>query len=285
MKTILYKIILILLFIVYPINAQNSLLKNYSTYLQSLDINKYYSNSMAANKYKELFSKTDYFLKDSAFVIYEQFYHQIGKRLNEIHVNDKTDYSILFYNLKNDEKFVIPDIILNYRNDLIDNGFDIAISEGNTWIKEDWNFISRNFYSNISQTMKNYCTFLNMVMKEGTLDDGAFIVSPTRIAERIIWLEEFTKSNPRFILTEKCNGFYKYFLYLLLHGSDHSAILGVNDSINKEFQDAYNYITLEYNQTKTATYVTPFYEFLKNKQKSKAYTLLEKYQTEGIIKY
>lgn len=262
---------------------ENPKLKEYRNFLLSLNPNKFYSTSFAVNKCKELFNSEKIEVKDSAFVIFDKFYDDVQKNLNELHQNDETDYLVLFYDEKNGEKIKVPDIILNYKKDLIENGFDIAISEGSTYIKKDRNFISKNFYDFISPTMKQYCTFLNTVVKEETEEDGALTISPTRLAERIIWLENFTELNPNFQLNDKCKGYYKYFLFLLLNGSDHSAILDERDFVNQNFALAYDFITLENSNSKTSKLVLPFYQFLKNKQKSKAYDLLEKYQNDKII--
>jgi hypothetical protein len=264
---------------------ENPKLKEYRNFLLSLNPNKFYSTSFAVNKCKELFNSEKIEVKDSAFVIFDKFYDDVQKNLNELHQNDETDYLVLFYDEKNGEKIKVPDIILNYKKDLIENGFDIAISEGSTYIKKDRNFISKNFYDFISPTMKQYCTFLNTVVKEETEKDGALTISPTRLAERIIWLENFTELNPNFQLNDKCKGYYKYFLFLLLNGSDHSAILDERDFVNQNFALAYDFITLENSNSKTSKLVLPFYQFLKNKQKSKAYDLLEKYQNDKIIEY
>jgi hypothetical protein len=264
---------------------ENPKLKEYRNFLLSLNPNKFYSTSFAVNKCKELFNSEKIEVKDSAFVIFDKFYDDVQKNLNELHQNDETDYLVLFYDEKNGEKIKVPDIILNYKKDLIENGFDIAISEGSTYIKKDRNFISKNFYDFISPTMKQYCTFLNTVVKEETEKDGALTISPTRLAERIIWLENFKELNPNFQLNDKCKGYYKYFLFLLLNGSDHSAILDERDFVNQNFALAYDFITLENSNSKTSKLVLPFYQFLKNKQKSKAYDLLEKYQNDKIIEY
>lgn len=168
------------------VSAQNLKIKNYETYLKTLDPTKYYSTSIAAKKYKELFSSESISVKDNAFVLFEKFYDNIGKKLNDLHDSDNTDYLVLFYDTKNGEKVQINDLMLNYRNDLINNGFNIAISEGRTWIKQDRDFISKNFYTVISPNMKKYCSYLNLVIKEETEDDGKLTITPTRLTERII---------------------------------------------------------------------------------------------------
>lgn len=285
MKEISNNLIFILFLTFSAASAQNLNLKKYDNYLKTLNLTKHYSTSIAANKYKELFISENLSVKDSAFVLFEIFYDSIENKMNELHWDDKTDYSVLFYNTNNVDKIQIPDIVLNYRNDLIDNGFDIAMGVGLTYIKQDRYFISKNFYKLISPTMKDYCTFLNLVIREGTLNDAAFVISPTRLAERIIWLENFIYSNTQFLLINDSISYYKCFLYLLLNGSNNSSILDDNDMINQNFIDAYNYVILEYPQSKTAKLVSPLYQFLKNKQKEKAYELIEKYTKENIIEY
>lgn len=259
---------------------ENPKLQEYKKYILTLNQSKYYSTSIAANKYRELFNTERIAVKDSAFVIFEIFYDNVQTKLNELHSEDETDYYTF---LSPDSEQKIPDLILSYRNNLIENGFDIARTEGSTWIKKDRNFISKNFYDFISEEMKEYCTFLNKVAREETLDDAALTISPTRLAERIIWLENFNNSNPTFISINDVNEYYKCFLYLLLNGSENSNVLNMKDNINQNFSDAYNFITLENSKSKTSNYVLPYYQFLKNKQNTEANNLIEKYIKQHII--
>jgi hypothetical protein len=274
-----------LLIITFQIFAQNIKLKEFDYFIQNLDKSKFYSNSIAANKFKELFINERIDIKDSAFVVFDKFYDEVQNKLNDLHINDNSEYWILFNKSNNNQKKQIPDVILNYRKDLLENGFDISMSEGNTWIKQDWNFVSKNFYGILSPTMKEYCTFQNTINREETLEDGAFMISPTRLAERIIWLENFINLNPEFILIERCKLYYKSFLYLLLNGSDHSQILDDNENINSKFSDAFNFITLEYSESKSAKLILPIYNFFINKEKTKAHNLINKYHQDGIIIY
>jgi hypothetical protein len=274
-----FKLLFLFSFMICSAN-ENLKLIEYKKYILTLNQSKYYSTSIAANKYKELFNTEKLAVKDSAFVIFDIFYDGIQTKLNELHASDETDY-FTFLSPDNEQK--IPDLILNHKNNLIENGFDIARSEGSTWIKKDRNFISRNFYEFISPAMKEYCTFLNMITREETLDDAALTISPTRLAERIIWLEKFNNSNPTFISINESTELYRYFLRLLLNGSDNSSVLDMKDNINQEFSDAYDFITLENSKSVTSNYVLPFYIFLKNKQKTETENLIEKYIKEGII--
>ncbi|MCW2119559.1 hypothetical protein [Flavobacterium sp. 7A] len=276
---LIFKLLFTFSFMICSAN-ENPKLQDYRKYILTLNQSKYYSTSIAANKYRELFNNERITIKDSAFVIFEIFYDNVQTKVNELHSIDETDY-FTFISPDNNQK--IPDLILNYKNNLIENGFDIAISEGGTWIKKDRNFISKNFYDFISPEMKEYCTFLNIVEKEETLDDGALTITPTRLAERIIWLENFNNSNPTFISINNVNEYYRRFLYFLLKGSDNTDILDMKDIINQNFSDAYDFITLENSKSKTSNYVLPFYQFLKNKQKTEADYLIEKYNREGII--
>lgn len=70
-----------------------------------------------------------------------------------------------------------------------------------------------------------------------------------------------------------------------MNGTDHSSILNENDIINQNFIETYNYIILEHSKSKTAKIVSPFYQYLKDKKKSRASELIEKYKNEGVIEY
>lgn len=263
--------------------SENPKLKEYKDYLLSLNQAKYYSTSMAVSKYKELFAIENLTVRDEAFVMFDNFYKEVRSKINESHLDDEIDYTVLFNDYNTPSNTKVSNLIIKYRKDLNENGFDIAISEGLTYIKSERNFISRNFYSFISPAMKEYCTFYNIISKEETVDDGALAVYPRRLAERVLWLEKYIESNPNFKLIEDCKMFYRYFLYLLLSGTENTPLLEDNSDINARFVDAFEFITLEYSNSTTAKYVLPVYISLKNKQKKEAYILVEKYITDKII--
>ena len=205
-----------------------SKLDQFQIYILTLDEAKYYSTTIAANKYKEIFSNEKVGIRDSAFVLFEIFYDKVHSKINELHHIEDTDY--FTYMTANDRQ-KIPDMFFKYKNDLIENGFDIAITVGDTWIKKNRDFISKNFYDYVSPEMKKYCTFINILTKEETLNDAAFTISPTRLAERIIWLENFKNINPTFLLIDEVNQYYRVFLYLLMKGSENTDIFNFEKNI------------------------------------------------------
>jgi hypothetical protein len=256
--------------------------KNYVLQLDSFDAE---SSNKAANKLKEIFAGQSTELCDSAFVIFNELYESLDRNLNEKHQNDTTNYDPLVVIYDKGTEPIIAQKLKDYNRKLKKNGFEVAMDEGITFIKQDRDFISANFYSLVSSSMKMYLIQLNKENKEGFTSDGGLIISTTQLAERIIWFENFKKSNSKFIFRNKIKEIETDYLSLLLIGTDNTPLYDYYETkkLSKNYAEAYQLLVSKYPNSQTTKLVKPYFLALKQNQTAKAEDLLKLYKAQKII--
>lgn len=262
-------------------SSQTSRLVEFENFINTLNKTKYYSISLAFQKYETIFGDVNVSTKDSAYVVFDKFYDRVNTRLSEDHQKVNSDFDILFNNYQDEIKYEIPQMIISYKKELNENGFDIYTTEGFTYIDEDRNYISKNFYKYISPVMKEYCSFININKKEGTWNDGNLMISLIQLGKRALWLEKFIKENENFILLSDCKEQYRIYLSDLLNESIKEFEINNCWSVER-YRDGLNFIILEYPETETAKLVLPFYELLLNKKIIEAEKYKENFFNKGI---
>lgn len=263
----------------------NSKLIEYKNFILQLDSFDASSSTMAAKKFIKIFTGQNVVLCDSAFVIFNRFYESLDKNLNEKHQKDTTNYDPLVYVYQKGKERIIPKKLTNYNKKLKDNGFEVAMDEGITFILQDRDFISTNFYSLISNSMREYLIQLNKENKEGFATDGGLTISPTKLAKRIIWFENFMRTNPYFIFGSQCLATKTSYISILLSGIDNTPLYGdfETKTLSQNYAESYEYLLSNYPNSQVSKIVQPYFLALKQKQIVKAEELLKQYREQGLI--
>lgn len=263
----------------------NAKLGEYKNYILQLDSFDAASSTMAAKKFKELFAKQTDVLCDSAFAIFNGLYESLDRNLNEKHQKDTTNYDPLVYVYEKGKEPIIPQKLTDYNKKLKDNGFEVAMDEGMTFILQDRDFISTHFFSSVSSSMREYLTQLNKENKEGFATDGGLIISPTQLAERIIWFENFMTANPNFIFSAQCLDTKTSYLSILLTGMDNTPLYDDYETkkLSQYYADGYQFLLSKYPNSQATKVVKPYFLALKQNQTAKAESLLKQYKEQGII--
>ncbi|WP_338812944.1 hypothetical protein V9L05_16525 [Bernardetia sp. Wsw4-3y2] len=267
--------------------------EEYQTFVSALDTTKISSSKQAAEKFQELYASATPEQADEGFLIFDKLYTSLAYNLDEQHYKngeqsgqyDKYDQIAGIYNGYNDGKDASPEIMA-YHKELASHGFGIGMVEGSTFILQNRDFLKEYFYDKISEPLQKYLVQKNKEAKEMFASDGGLIISPTRLAERIIWAENFIKENPDFYseLMDELKGSKKIYLTYLLEGMDNTPLFDYQTKeITQDFQEAYQTVTSSYSDTETATIIKPYYEAIKNKNTKKQEELIAKYQAEGKI--
>ncbi|WP_375560045.1 hypothetical protein ACE193_20355 [Bernardetia sp. OM2101] len=267
--------------------------EEYQTFVSSLDTTQMSSSKKAAEKYKELYTSATPEQADEGFLIFDKLYNSLAFNLDEQHYKnssksgeyDKYDQIAGIYNGYNDGKDAPPEM-MSYHNELASHGFGIGMTEGSTFILQNRDFLKDVFYDKVSESMKKYLVQKNKEAKEVFSSDGGLMISPTRLAERVIWAENFMKENPTFHskLMEEVKWSKKSYLTYLLEGMDNTPLFDYQtNQLSSDFEDAYQTVTSSYSDTETAAIVKPYYEAIKNKNTKKQEELMAKYQAEGKI--
>lgn len=260
-------------------NQENPLLLEFQNFVDTLDSTDASSALIATEKYKSVFAGQSQGICDSAFLIYMNLTDTLQLRLNEILDNDTTDFEAFI----NGEK--IEGKIADYKNSLLENGFNLTSSEGVVYIDLNYNFLIQNFSAFVSDPMKAYLSEISQENKEGFARDGAIIISPEKLIDRIIWYENFINQNPKFVLINNCKNYRKAYFSYLLNGYSKTTIYTDSESkeLSKYFKTAFDYLIKKYPDTETANLTLPYYEALKQKQQSSANDILKKYVIKGLI--
>jgi hypothetical protein len=267
--------------------------EEYQTFVTSLDTTQMSSSKQAAEKFQELYASATPEQADEGFLIFDKLYNSLAYNLDEQHYKngakngeyDKYDQIAGIYNGYNDGKDAPPEMIA-YHKELASHGFGIGMTEGSTFILQNRDFLKGYFYDKVSEPMKKYLVQKNKEAKEMFSSDGGLLISPTRLAERVIWAENFMKENPNFHpkLMEELKWSKKSYLTFLLEGMDNTPLFDYETKeLSPDFEEAYQTVTSSYSNTETAAIIKPYYEAIKNKNTKKQDELMIKYQTEDKI--
>ncbi|MFB9863107.1 hypothetical protein [Rufibacter immobilis] len=262
----------------------NPLLTEYEQFLKSLDSSRVENMSIAAEKYKGLFKGQPTSVADSGYVLFEEFYLRTSNALNDAHYEDSIDYSSLVIIPTKATPENLPKKLKEYRNTLATNGFQVAMTEGFTYLQQDRDFVVKHFYPFISPVLKEFLVQVNKENKDGFQEDAGLTIGPTQLADRVIWWGNFTKKHPDFILLKHAEAEKKAYLNTLFEGMDNSPVLshGTN-KLDPYYAEAYQYLNKKAPASKANNLVKPFYVALQKGDTAKANTLLTRYKLDRII--
>lgn len=176
----------------------------------------------------------------------------------------------------------MADFLIKYKKDLSDNGFELAMGEM-TYLKRNYFLIHQKFSNYLSNEMKNYLLKLGSYESEGTVIDGGLVIAPIRLAERIVELDNFINSNPDFLLKDECIIYKKYFLTLLIIGTDNTNVFDDENKLNENFKNAYFFILSEHPETPIGKLVREYYNVLKLRDRNQINNLIEDFQKRDLI--
>ncbi|MDB5246947.1 MAG: hypothetical protein JWQ40_1341 [Segetibacter sp.] len=266
-----------------PAETSISTIDAYNRFIKSLDTTDIASVSAAAQKYVELFAKTDSIQADSGFVLFEGLYDKMGNYLNEQHLKDSSNYDAYVLGRDTGNATKSPKANAHVQK-LKDNGFTLGTVEGSTYIKQDRNFLSKYFYPHISSVMKKYLTQVNKENEEGFIDDAGLLITPLQLSERVLWWENFLKTHPSFVYVEEIKQEQKGKTTFLLEGIDNTPLLDYNTkTLQTDYRKAFESVLKKHPQSATAALIKPYYEALKQKDTKTAKKLLQQYKKQGII--
>ncbi len=255
-------------------------LTEYQQFLAKLDSGDVTSVSKAADKYTSLFNSQSTSIADSGYVFFDRFYLRVDNTINEIHLNDTTD----FYPLVTETEGPIPKKLVDYERKAEANGFEIAVTEGGTYLDQNRDFVANHFYTFVSPDLKEYLEQVNKEDKEGFDEDAGITVTPTQFADRIIWWENFLEKHPNFIFQKEGEMLLESYMTIILTGMDNTPVLSFeNNRLDSYYAEAYQYLQKKAPNSKANKVVQPYYKALQKGNTATANALLKQYQKAGII--
>lgn len=258
-------------------SQENPKIVEYRNFLSPLDSADANSVTSAIEKYKEIFSTQSKGLCDSAFVMFQNKLDTIELALNNQIANDTTDYALILSSGN------VPAKINDFRATLQKNGFNLVVVDDLTYIEQQRRFILNTFSGFLSESLNQYLTEIENESREGFSKENKIAISPQKMVDRIVWYENFIKTNPNFVLLDNCKNYKKAYLTYLLQGYGDTKLLVSDDSkeLAAFFVSAYKYLLKKYPDSETAELVKPYYDALLQKQPTNE--LLKKYYIKGVI--
>ncbi|SHM17464.1 hypothetical protein SAMN05216524_1011055 [Mucilaginibacter sp. OK098] len=259
------------------------LLDIYSKYLEGLDTLQMEETTTAAKKYTELFKDQDKNTCDSAFFIFDKYYGKLNSAIDDLHAKDTTLHydSLLMDNVAHQH---LSAQLSLYAKRLKTNGFKVLMTEGDTYIGQDLDFLEKWFSPIVSPVMKEYIARLNKDDKEGFQEDAGLTISIVQLASRTVWWEQFAAKYPDAITATLATNYWKGYLGTLLEGMDNTPVMDYeNKTISDDYKTAYTYVQNKYPGTKTNNIIAPYFKLLLQKNKQKADDLIKQYQVKKII--
>jgi hypothetical protein len=235
---------------------RNESLLEYQKILNRLDSLTVDNTKVAATKFDSLFADADMATCDSAYYLFEKFYSKMLQGLNELHTKNQVRFdSLIFYKEESKHSQFLND----YTASLGKNGFFVSSSEGMTFVKEDRSFVNDNFYKKLSSAMIEYLSQLDKENERVYWDDGALIIEPSELVDRLIWWENFNKSNLH-LFRKNAVQWEKIYLYSLVLGEDNTPIYHYDDpKLNEYFESAYNYLFDKYPNSKYSGFLKNYH--------------------------
>ena len=270
-------------------NYGNTVLLQYDRYLNQLDTESVQSGYQAAETFQKLFKTQQAAVCDTAYHIFNQFHSLLCSYLNEHMASDSINYEQMIYGDENGHKPVLSKKQKAIARALEKNGFGIDAEEGTAFIVQNQQFILQVFNKYVSAPMKQYLTQFKKEQEEGYQEDAGLTISPNQLADRVVWWEQFSKSNPKFMYATECGMNYKYLMAVLLHGMDNTSVREYTsdntDSLSDYFHTAYTYVQSKYAQSNTNKVVTPYFNAWLKKDTAEVSRILNNFKEENGIVY
>ena len=262
---------------------KSTFLQEYAAYLQNLDTSKLNNSSLAVEKYKLFFNNVDTADADSAYVLFFAFYNVMLDKLLDQHYKNYTDQSAFTISSTGN---VTPKTqqAKQYLSQLHLNGFTLSVEEGSTYVKQDVDFIAKHFYNTVSTTMRIYLEQVQRENKEGFLSDAAMVITPTALATRIIFWDDFLMNHSSFVFNETIREKQREYLTFLLEGVDNTPLLDhTTKQLSARYEKAYQYVLVKHPNSNLAEILKPYYQNLQKNSIARDQQILKQYRSEKKI--
>jgi hypothetical protein len=255
-------------------------LASFTAYITQLDSTIVNNSLLATQRYQALFKLADSTHADSAFVLFTNFHKKTNDYLNAELVKDTINYA----RYVNDTVIEKNPKAKDFLNNMQRNGFTLAIEDGTAYVKVDYDFYLQQFAPYVSGTMKSYLQQSDKEEKEGYMSDGGLTISPSSLADRIVFWENFLQQHPGFSFGALIQSKLVEYTTFLLEGVDNTPLFRYNSKeLNPAYQTAFEHIENRYSNSKLASLVKPYFIALQQRDSKKQQQLLSAYRKQGLI--
>ncbi|MGI8893170.1 MAG: hypothetical protein ACR2GN_06885 [Bacteroidia bacterium] len=247
------------------------------SYLTTLDLRLPESAGSGLSYTQTIMQTMDEGRRDSAFILYRQFFYEIMMQQNEILSENELVARALAENKQDVEE------VEYFRKKIMDNGMIFLQSEGFFYIDEDHNYLHKAFSSYVSDPVKKLLEIRKEEMKKGFSEDAALLISFQELGERVRNWEILLEENPDLKLQQEAKGYYNLYLSTFLTGLDNSSVFDLRtNKIMPEAKEAYEEYINKHSNTKSGRTVSKYYSLLESNNFNKPGNLQE-FLTENNI--
>jgi hypothetical protein len=259
-------------------NAQQ--LAEFNTYFSQQDSTIIDNVRLATERYHSLFTAADSATADSAFSVFYQFHQQVNDYVNATLVKDTTNFSRYVMDttisLQRKEK--------NFIDKLMRNGFRLATAEGTAYSITDFTYYLQHFQRFVSTAMQAYLQQQLAEQREGYMSDAALVISPSVLADRILFWENFLQQHPSFIFNQSIQEKQREYTTFLLIGVDNTPLFNrQTKQLSPAFKTAFEKVLSTNPGSKLAALIRPYYAAVAKRDVKQQEQLLAKYRAQGLV--
>jgi len=248
----------------YPKKEENAEMKTVTidsmhSYLSTLNLQLPESAGSALSYTHTVMQTMDENRRDSAFILYRQFFYEVLIRQNELLEQNEMIVHALAENRPDVEE-------LNFfKKKLEENGMIMLQAEGSFYIGEHQNYLYDAFSPYVSEPIKKLLDLRKDEMKKGFSEDAALLISYKEVGERVSNWEKLINEYPTLKLHQEANGYYNLYLSTFITGLANSPVFDYQTNILiPEVKEAYEDYINSNDDSKSRQIVSNYYSLLKN---------------------
>ena len=258
-------------------------LSQLTTFLKTLDAKNLNSGKKAWDYVKTNLSSANGSLADATYVLLERFLRRMEtegefyKTIESIQWTE-ADYKAIAAHTFDGNQYP-------QTKNFAASGFRLETGEGMVFPVVDPTQLNTFFLSRVTPALKTYLEQLLVEQNDYGFEDGGITISIDRMVDRAVFWEQFNKTNPYFVLSERTLESQRWLTLVLLNGANNTPVFEYDTkALNPEFKKAWAYLQQKYPDTDLAKKVKAF-SALVSAEGEKRTPKVEAYQTEVANQY
>ncbi|MGI8893283.1 MAG: hypothetical protein ACR2GN_07455 [Bacteroidia bacterium] len=239
------------------VKVETATIDSMHSFLTTLDLRLPESAGSALSYTQTIMQTMDEDRRDSAFILYRQFFYEVLIKQNEVLSQNEFIAGALAENKQDVEE------VEYFRKKITDNGMVFLQSEGFFYIDEHHNYLHNAFSKFVSDPIKKLLEMRKEEMRKGFSEDGALLISFKEVGERLRNWEKLLEENPSLKLQDEGKGYYNLYFSTFLTGLDNTpAFNNQTQILVPEAQEAYEDYIKSYKETRSGEIVSAYYNML-----------------------
>lgn len=230
-----------------PAKTDSNVLEQYKNYLSSLDKQQPNNVKAALLNYEWLFAKKDTALCDSGYALFNEFYEETGRYVQN-HISPE-------------------EIPAKRKKEMLQQmkqyGFRPEATEGTFIYTTDRDSINPKFYFFVSATMKKFMLQQHIETNNGRSGgEGSMAISPEVFAKRYVFWQQFYRQHPNFLLKHWAFAYSRTYAEDLVFGMENTPLM-VDEKLTAAYETIYTMLLNKYGNENFVTCYKKYFEALK----------------------